>query len=69
MAGTMIEGRLYTVDAPTADLWDHHHHLRAASAEEVERGMRKRYPEAVEALVRPEEESWLQLLWSTGPVP
>jgi len=43
-------------------------HLRAASEDEVDRGMRKRYPNAEAVLVRPEE-SWLQILWSTGPVP
>jgi hypothetical protein len=64
----MNERHWYTADALAADLGNHHHHLRAASEEEVERRMRKRHPEAVEVLVRPEE-SWLQILWSTGPVP
>lgn len=65
----MIERRLYTVDALTEDLGNHDHHLRAASEAEIERRIRKRYPEAVEAMVRPEEQSWLQILWSSGPVP
>ncbi len=42
--------------------------LRGASEEEVERRMRERYPEAVALLVRLEE-SWRQVLSSTGPVP
>jgi hypothetical protein len=63
----MNERRWYTADALRADLGNHHHHLRAAS-EEVERRMRERYPEAVAVLV-PLEESWLQILWSTGLVP
>jgi uncharacterized protein (DUF1697 family) len=51
-----------------ADLTNHHHHLRAASEgeEEVERRMRKRYPQAVTLLVRLEE-SWRQVL-SSGSV-
>ena len=32
------------------------------------RSRSKRHPEAAAALGRPEE-SWLQILWSTGPVP
>jgi uncharacterized protein (DUF1697 family) len=63
----MNERRWYTADALTAELGNHHHHLRAALEEEVERRMRKRYPEAEAVLVRLEE-SWLQILWSTGPV-
>jgi hypothetical protein len=51
-----------------ADLTNHHHHLRAATEEEVERRMRKRYPEAVALLVRLEE-SWRQVLFSTELVP
>jgi hypothetical protein len=58
----------YIADALMADMSNHHHHLRAASEEEVERRMRKRYPEAVAVLVRLEE-SWRQVLPSTGPVP
>jgi hypothetical protein len=44
---------------------------RAASEEEkeeAERKMRKRCPEGVAVLERLEE-SWLQILWRTGPVP
>jgi hypothetical protein len=48
-------------------LTNHHHHLRAASEEEVDRRMRKRYPEAVAALVRLEE-SWRQVLYSSEPI-
>jgi hypothetical protein len=47
--------------------------LRAASEEEkveVERRMmRERRPEGVAVLEPLEESSWLQILWSTGPVP
>jgi hypothetical protein len=57
----------YAADALMADLTNHHHHLRASSEAEVERRMRVRYAEAVAVLVR-QEESWLQILWSTGPV-
>ena len=45
---------------------------RAASQkekEEVERRMRERHPEGVAVLERPEESSWLQILWSTGLIP
>jgi hypothetical protein len=42
--------------------------LRAESEEEEERRMSNGDPEAVAVLERPEE-SWLQILWSTGPVP
>ena len=45
---------------------------RAASQkeiEEVERRMRDRHPEGVAVLEPLEESSWLQILWSTGPVP
>jgi hypothetical protein len=59
--------RWYTADALRADLGNHHHHLRGASEEEVERRMRERYPQAVALLVRLEE-SWRQGLSSTGPV-
>jgi hypothetical protein len=44
-----------------------HHHLRAASEAELERRMFQRHPETV-AVSEPPEESWLQILWSTGPV-
>ena len=63
----MNHRRLYCADALMADLTNHHHHLRAASEEEVERRMRERYPEAVALLVRLEE-SWRQVVFSTGPV-
>jgi hypothetical protein len=36
---------------------------------EVERRIRERHPEGVVVLERPEESSWLQILWSTGPIP
>jgi hypothetical protein len=42
--------------------------LRAESEEEEERRMSNGDLEAVAVLERPEE-SWLQILWSTGPVP
>jgi hypothetical protein len=51
-----------------ADLTNHNHHLRAASEEEVERRMRKRYPGAVAILVLLEE-SWRQSLSRSEPVP
>jgi len=63
----MSDRRWYTADALLRDLTNQHHHLRAASEEEVERRMHERYPQAVAVLVRPGEESWLQLRWSTGP--
>lgn len=47
--------RWFTADALQANLTNRHHHLRVASAQEAERRMRKRYPEAVAILVRPEE--------------
>ena len=47
----MSDKRWYTADALGADLANRHHHLRAASEEEVERKMRKRYPGAVAILV------------------
>ena len=55
----MSHKRWYTADALEADLTDRHHHLRAASEEDVERRMRKRYPGAVAILVYLEE-SWRQ---------
>lgn len=42
--------------------------LRAESEEEEERRMRNGDPEAMAVVERPEE-SWLHILWSTGPVP
>jgi hypothetical protein len=58
----------YTADALRADLTNHHHHLRAASEGEVERRMRKRYPQAVAVLVSVEE-SWRQSVSSSGGAP
>jgi hypothetical protein len=58
--------RRYVADALMADLTNRHHHLRAASEEEVQRRMRKRYPEAVAFLVRLEE-SWRQLRAAPRP--
>ena len=63
----MNDWRLYTADALTADLTNHHHHLRAPSEEEAERRMRKRYPEAVAVHVRLER-SWRQVPSGPGPV-
>ena len=51
----MGDKRWYAADALEADLTNHNHHLRAASEEEVERRMRRRYPGAVAILVYPEE--------------
>lgn len=42
--------------------------LRAESEEEEERRMSNGDPEAMAIVERPEE-SWLHILWSTGPVP
>jgi hypothetical protein len=64
----MSDKRWYTADALGADLTNHNHHLRAASEEEVERRMRKRYPGAVAILVLLED-SWRQSLSRSGPVP
>ncbi len=50
--------RWYVADALGADLTNRHHHIRAASEEEVERRMRKRYPKA--AILVLLEESWRQ---------
>ena len=47
----MGEKRWYVADALGADLTNRHHHIRAASEEEVERRMRKRYPKAAAILV------------------
>jgi hypothetical protein len=63
----MSDKRWYTADALGADLTNHNH-LRAASEEEVERRMRKRYPGAVAILVLLED-SWRQSLSRSGPVP
>ena len=62
----MSDKRWYTADALEADLTEHHHHLRAASEEDVERRMRKRYPGAVAILVYLEE-SWRQNPASISP--
>lgn len=64
----MNDRRWYTADALTADLTNHHHHLRAASEAEAERKMHKRYPQAVAILVRLEE-SWRQSLSRSEPLP
>ena len=62
----MSDKRWYTVDALRSDLTNSHHHLRAASEEEVERRMRQRYPGAVAILVYLEE-SWRQRSASIAP--
>ena len=62
----MGEKRWYVADALGADLINRHHHLRAASEEEVERRMRKRYPKAATILVLLEE-SWRQHPTSVAP--
>ena len=64
----MSDKRWYTADALRSDLTNRHHHLRAASEEEVERRMRKRYPGAVAILVLLED-SWRQSLSRSEPVP
>jgi hypothetical protein len=64
----MSDKRWYDTDALGADLTNHNHRLRAASEEEVERRMRKRYPGAVAILVLLEE-SWRQSLSRSEPVP
>jgi hypothetical protein len=66
----MSEKRWYIADALGADLTNRHHHIRAASKEEVERRMRKRYPKAAMILVLLEE-SWRQnpaFVAPNGPV-
>lgn len=63
----MNDRRMYIADALTKDLKNYHHHLRAASEEEVERRIRERYPEAVEVLVRPND-SWRQVLTGSEPL-
>ena len=60
--------RWYAADALTADLTTHHYHLRAASEEEAERRMGKRYPEAVALLVR-HDCSWQQVLSGSRAIP
>ena len=62
----MNDRRWYCADALMADLTNRHHHLRAASEEEVQRRMRERYPEAVALLVRLEE-SWQQVRATPQP--
>ena len=62
----MGEKRWYAADALGADLTNRHIHLRAASEEEVQRGMRECYPEAVAVLVYPEE-SWRQRSAAAAP--
>jgi hypothetical protein len=44
----------YVADALMADLTSRHHHLRAASEDEVELRMRARYPAAAAILVHEE---------------
>jgi hypothetical protein len=61
----MGDKRWYAADALGADLTNRHHHLRAASEEEVERRVRKRYPGAVAILVLLEE-SWRQNMSTIG---
>ncbi len=63
----MGEKRWYVADALGADLTNRHHHLRAASEEEAERRMRKRYPGAGAILVLLED-SWRQSLSRSEPV-
>ena len=54
--------RWYTADALLADLTNRHQHLRAASEEEAESRMRRRYPQAV-AVLALMEKSWRQDLY------
>ncbi len=67
----MNDKRWYDADALGADLVNHNHRLRAASEEEAERRMRRRYPGAV-AIVVYSEESWRQrsasIIAPDGPV-
>jgi hypothetical protein len=58
----------YVAEALMADLRTRHHHLRAASEGEVERKVRRRYPEAAAILVR-QEESWRQAFSRPEPTP
>ena len=62
----MGDKRWYVADALGADLTNCHHHIRAASEEQVERRMRKRYPKAAAILVLLEE-SWRQNPASVAP--
>ena len=64
----MGEKRWYDADALGADLTNHNHRLWAASEEEVERRMRKRYPKAAAILVLLEG-AWRQSLPRSEPVP
>ena len=64
----MGDKRWYDADALAANLTNHNHHVRAASEEEAERRMRKRYPGAVAILVLLKE-SWRQSLSRSEPVP
>ena len=57
--------RWYTAEALLADLTNQHHHLRAASEEEAERRMHRRYPQAV-AVLALLEESWRQDLYPSS---
>jgi hypothetical protein len=61
----MGDKRWYAADALGADLTNRHHRLRAASEEEAERRMRRRYPGAVAILVLLEE-SWRQNMSTIG---
>ncbi len=63
----MSDKRWYAAEALQANLTNRHHHLRAASEEEAERRMRKRYPGAVAVLVLLEE-PWRQSPSRSGPV-
>ena len=64
----MGEKRWYDADALGADLTNRHHHIRAASEEEVERRMRNRYPKAAAILVLLGG-AWRQSLPRSEPVP
>jgi hypothetical protein len=63
----MNDERMYIAYALTKDTTNHYH-LRATTEVETERRMREGYPEVVAHSERPEE-TWLQIVWSTGPVP
>jgi hypothetical protein len=58
----------YAADALMADLTVRHHHVRAAAERQVEKRMRRRYPEAVAILVR-REMSWRQVLSHPSSTP
>jgi hypothetical protein len=62
----MNDRRMYIAYALTKDPTNHH--LRPTTEVEAERRMRKRHPEAVAVSEHPDE-TWLQIVWSTGPVP